>query len=317
MESDDATDVVPGQRRHQSRIYSLTKMVEQSEPGAYQPEKGRAVVWEDAKDALLEGQKKRAARQERTLKQDVSEWLVANSLGMDLSQASLHRYIPTEIYVATTSKQHNANYEIASAFSNLLVAGGFEPLDDSIPKFGSMHWRRVHRTKFRKSAKQLDDRLTFLQVVLTNAFRGQGAQVNGQPEDQAEMETVEITRKAELKKIEAEIEQAKAEIEKAKAETERLKAETKKVTLEARKALLELAHTFAKVIVKASAGFAIVIGTLHLSAPTPPDKPAIVFKIESRKIGPDAKELAGRIWLRLPEGHDTEEREGHDPLDSE
>ncbi len=314
-------------------------MAEQSEPGAYQAEKGSAGLWKGAAGRAkaeeleeLEKERKRAARRARIFKQDVSEWLVANSLGMDLSQAALHRYIPTEIYVATTSKQHNANYEIASAFSNLLAAAGFEPLDDSIPKFGSMHWRRVHRTKSRKSARQLDDRLAFLQLVLTNAFIGQGAQVNGQPEDRAEMERVETERKAELKKIETEIEQAKAEIEKAKAETEQAKsdtekakaetelakAETTKAKIEAVKAVSELARTFAKAIVKAAAGFAIVIGTLHMSAPTPPDKPAIVFKVESHNVGPnDAKVFSGSVWLRTPEKHDPEEGEGHDPLDSE
>jgi hypothetical protein len=270
--------------------------------------------------------RKAAFRRERVFRRDTVEWLVANSLGVDLSQAALHRYIPTEIYVATTAKQTKENYEIAKAFSKLLEAAGFESVDDSIPTFGSMHWRRVHRTKSRKSSGQLDDRLNLVQLALTNAFRELGANVDVQPEDRSAMERVEAEHKADLKKIAAETDLAKSETEKAKAETEQARAETKKVKLEAIKTLSELAHTFAKVIVKACAGFAIVIGTLHMSAPTPPlpptspghSTPAIIFKIESHKIGPkDAKEISGSLWLRTPEKHEAEKGEEHDPLDSD
>jgi len=294
-----------------------------------------------AKEEELERQKQ-AARRARIFKQDVTEWLVAQSLGADTSHVALHRYVPTEIYVATTRQQSKLNYEIARAFDDLLIAAGFEPLDDSIPRFGSMYWKRVHRTKSRKSAQQLDERLALVEVALTNAFIGQGAQVNGLPTGRDEMEKTETERKAELEKVSKEIEQAEAEIKKAKAETEKakaeveqikaetekvkaerekVKAETEKVKLESKKTLLELAHTLAKVLVKASASFAIIIGTLHMSAPPVAHaaKPAIVFKIESHRLGPNqAKEVTGSVWLQAPEkrafGVDDEE---HDPLDSE
>lgn len=312
---------------------ALQKMDESVNPASSQTGKGqtldelkrvRELLKAEEKAEELE-RRKAAIRREMVFRRDTVEWLVANSLGVDLSQAALHRYIPTEIYVATTAKQSKENYEIAKAFSKLLEAAGFESVDDSIPTFGSMHWRRVHRTKSRKSAGQLDDRLSLVQLALTNAFRELGANVDVQPEDRAAMERVEAEHKADLKKIAAETDLAKAETEKAKAETEQARAETKKVKLEAIKTLSELAHTFAKVIVKASAGFAIVIGTLHMSAtpllpPTLPgySKPAIIFKIESHKIGPnDAKEVSGSVWLRTPEKHEAEEGEEHDPLDSE
>ena len=286
-----------------------------------------------AEEEELERQKQ-TARRARIFKQDVTEWLVAQSLGADISHVALHRYVRTEIYVATT-RQSKLNYEIATAFDYLLKAAGFEPLDDSAPKFGSIYWERVHRTKSRKSAQQLDERLALIEVALTNAFIGQGAQINGLPAERDEMEKTETERKAELEKISKEIEQAEAEIQKAKAETEKakaeadkikaetekVKAETAKVKLESKKTLLELAHTLAKVLVKAAAGFAIIIGTLHISAPPTAHaaKPAIVFKIESHRIGPDqAKEVTGSVWLRAPEkdafGVDDEE---HDPLDPE
>jgi hypothetical protein len=324
----------------------VTRMVEQFEPEAYKVGKlGKSGgVWE----SLTPGAKEEA-RRARIFKQDVTEWLVAQSLGADISQVALHRYIPTEIHVATATLfelkraldnfelQHalDLDEEIVRAFESLLIAAGFEPLDDSAPKFGSIHWKGVHRTRSRKSVQQLDERLALVEVSLTKAFIGQGAQVNGLPNDRAEVEKTEAERRAELQKIRKEIEQAETEIQKSKAEagtaraeterikaeTEKVKAETKKINLESKKTLLELAHTLAKALVKASAGFAIIIGTLHISAPPPPHaaKPATVFKIETRRLDPNqATEGTGSVWLRAPEkkafGVEDEE---HDPLDSE
>jgi hypothetical protein len=325
-------------------------MVEHLEPGSYRIVKiAPGNVWKGVA-ALSEEEElkhqKRVAYRARVFKQDVAEWLVALSLGGDMSRVALHRYLPTEIYVATTDHQSEANYEIATAFSDLLIAAGFEPLEDSIPKFGSMHWKRVHRTKSRKSAQQLDERLALVEAALTKAFIGQGAQVNGVPKDRDEMKKTEAERAAELQKVYKEIEQAeteiakakveikqagveiekgkaetdhiKAETELAKAETRKLDAETKKINLEAKKTFLELAHTLVKAVVKASAAFAIIIGTLHISAPPPQAaKPAIVFKIESHR-GPDqANEVTGSVWLRTAEKAFGVDDKEHDPLDAD
>lgn len=81
-----------------------------------------------------------------------------------------------------------------------------------------------------------------------------------------------------------------------------------------------MAHTLAKALVKASASFAIVIGTLHMSAAPPPHaaKPAIVFKIESHRVGPNqGKEVTGSVWLRAPEKNVFGVDDEHDPLDPE
>src|SRR5580704_5914823 len=169
------------------------------------------------KSEELERQKK-AAHREMVFRRDTTEWLIAISLGIDLSQAVLHRYIATEIYVETTGKQGEENYKTAKAFSDLLEAAGFESLDESSPEWGSLRWRRAHRTKSRKSARQLDDRLTLVQLALTQAFKKVGAQVEDQTEDRAAMERVEATHYAELKKTEAETRKADAEAMKAKAE---------------------------------------------------------------------------------------------------
>lgn len=302
-------------------------MDESTNPVSRQTGKGQRLdvksVSEFFKAEQLEIQKKRD-RREMVFRRDTTEWLVANSLGVDLSQAALHRYIPTEIYVATTAKQTKENYEIIKAFRKLLEAAGFESADDSIPTFGSMRWRHVVRTKSRKSARQLDDRLSLVQFALTNAFREVGANVDERPEDRAAMERVEAQHKAELKKIEAEIEQAKAETEKAKAETELAKAETKKTKIEAMKVLSELAHTLVKWIVGAAAASFIAIGTVYFSAlavPLPPNphandpRPAIMLKVESQKISPNATtEISGSVSLRTSQ-HEAEEGEEHDPLD--
>jgi hypothetical protein len=284
--------------------------------------RAREFLKADEKAKALE-RREVAIRREMAFRRDTTEWLIANSLGVDLSQAALHRYIPTEIFVATTAKQIKENQAIAKAFSKLLEAAGFESVDDSIPTFGSMRWRRVHRTKSRKSARQLGDRLSLVQFALTNAFRELGAKVDAPLDDRAAM--AEAQHKAEMTKIAAEIDLAKAETQKANAETELARAETKKTKIEAMKGLTELARTLGKVIAAAAASSIIVIGTVHISALTVPlpntrlndPRPAIMFRVESHKISPnDAKEISGSVWLRTPEKHDAEEEE-HDPLDSD
>ena len=187
-----------------------------------------------AQEEKLERQKQ-AARRARIFKQDVTEWLVAQSLGADMSKVALHRYVPTEIYVATTGQQSKWNYEIATAFDNLLIAAGFEPLDDSDPKFGSMYWERVHRTKSRKSAQQLNERLALVEMVLTNAFIGQGAQVNGLPEERDEMEKTETERKAELEKISRRLSRPKRKFKGRRRRLKRRKSRPSKSRLRRRR----------------------------------------------------------------------------------
>lgn len=263
---------------------------------------------------------RRTARRAMLLRQDTTDWLVVNSLGIDPALYALHRYLPSEIYVDTSEDQGEESYEIARAFGDLLEAAGFEPFDDSIPEFGSMRWRRVHRTKYRKTASQLNDRLTLLQLALTTSFKKAGMQVDDEPADRAEMERVEALHRAELRKIEAETEQAKAEAKKAGAEATQARAE-------ALKALSETADTFVKAIRKAAVTFAIVFGTLHMwghpTTGTTDPKPTVEFKINSHKFNSgDTREISGSVWVHLPqrqtsESAQSEENEGHDPLDAE
>ena len=250
----------------------------------------------------LEKQKS-AAQLEKVIRRDFADWLIINSLGIDPSNAIVHRYIQTDIFVGTSKEQSEENFEIATSFSELLDAAGFESIDPSIPEFGSMRWRRAHRTKSRKSAQQLDDRISLIQLLLTQSFRQVGVQVDEEPEDRAAMERAEALYKAELKEMEA---------------------ETLKARAEAMKALSEAALNFAKAIAKAAVAFALVVGSLHVwgnpSVAEEKSKPTIELKVNSHKLGPnDPKEISGRIWLRLPEPHavgiDGAEEEPGDPLE--
>jgi hypothetical protein len=297
-------------------------MVEYAEPDAYKSGKLKPGTFGDI-DAFFAKEKQRSqkeeARRAATFKQDMTEFLVAQSLGADISQVALRRYIPTAIYVATTTEQSKSSREIALAFSALLAASGFEQVDDSMPFFGSIGWRSIHRSKSRKTARQLNERLIFVEDTMERAFIRLGAQVNGRKVDRAEMERTKAESEAELKKLEAECEQAKAEAEKAKAEREKILVETKKLKLEAKLTFLDCVDKFARAIVKASAAFVIVIGTLHLSAPAPPvdPKPAVAFRIESRQLGPNDKEVTGGMWLQQPEKKTSGIDEARDLLDSE
>src|SRR5438477_6627644 len=70
---------------------------------------------------------------ERHFREDVSGWLVVNSLGLDPSRLWLHRYIPTKIYVDTMKQQRGESDEIATAFDELLGAAEFETFEDFHP----------------------------------------------------------------------------------------------------------------------------------------------------------------------------------------
>lgn len=278
-------------------------MVEYADPEAYRSGMLKPGTYGDI-DAFIAKEKQRRqkehAHRAATFKQDMTEFLVAQSLGADVSLVALRRYIPTAIYVATTAEQSKSSREIALAFGALLKAAGFEQVDDSIPSFGSVDWQSTHRSKSRKTARQLNERLTLVEHSMTRAFIGLGAQVNGRTVDRAEAERTEAGRQAELSKLEAEREQVKAETEKAKAEVEKIKAETKKLKLEAKLTLLECVDKFAKAIMKASAAFVVVIGTFHMFTPVDP-KPAVAFRVESRQLGPNDKQVTGGVWLQQPE----------------
>jgi hypothetical protein len=298
-------------------------MPEQLEPESYKPQKSGGGRF--GRVPLRDLREQAASRRARIFRQDVTEWLAANSLGLDLSHVALHRYIPTELHIATIPDGTKTEILIATTFDKLLEAAGFEPFEHADPELGSFHQKRVERTKSRKTLKQLDDRVALLEAAMTTTLRAEGAEVNGLKQNQAESEA---QRKAELKKLETEIEQANVEIERARAEkdkfeaeTKKLKAETKKTNLENKKTLLELAHTFAKYLVKATAGITIAIGMLQITAPPQQHpqaaKPAIVFKIESHKIGSaEGKEVIGSLWLPGFERRESKKVE-HDPLDSE
>jgi hypothetical protein len=294
-------------------------MAQEFEPGTLDPAKVKMGVFHSFEDV-------RRAK----LEQDITEWLMAISLNLDLAEAPLHRYIRTYLYLATKPDKTVLDDHIVSVFNRLLSAAGFESVENIEPSYGSIHWDRVHRTKSRKSVAELDDRLKLVETALVSALRGQGAQVNGVPQNANETATLEAQRIAELNRAQLEIEQAKIEIEKAKAEiektkaetektkaeSEKVRAETKKANLEAKKILFELANSLAKALVKASAGFAIVIGTLTVTAPPPPQtaKPALVFKVESTRTGANQKEVVGSIYFR---GFYKRQTEEHDPLDPE
>ena len=102
-------------------------MVEYAEPDAYKSGKLKPGTFGDI-DAFFAREKQRRqkeeARRAATLEQDMTEFLVAQSLGADISQVPLRRYIPTAIYVATTTEQPKSSREIASAFSALVAASG-------------------------------------------------------------------------------------------------------------------------------------------------------------------------------------------------
>jgi hypothetical protein len=276
----------------------------------------------------LEKLKIEEIERQRVFRQDLAEWLAAQSLALDTSTVPLHRYVVAEIHVASSSKLTKDNAAILFAFEKFLKSAGFEhSVDDSPAVFGSVHFRRVRRTKTKKSLPQLEERLTLVEAALSNGFRRQGAIVN-EPNPLDDLEALSPSERkaraeAEFEKLRAEIEQANAETAKTDAERKKLEAETKKIQLEAKKELFELAHTFAKAVIKVSAAFGIVIESLTMAGvplPVPHTaKPSIVFKIDSERVGPNQKrEVRGSVWIRdLEMKGPASAEEEHDPLDPE
>ena len=262
---------------------------------------------------------------EDTFRNDLTEWMVAQSLGIDPAQLSLPRYIPAQLYVGTREGQDVENNKVLSAFMRLLDAAGFEAAGNVALEFGSIRSSGTYRTKRRKTAKELDDRLTLLQLALIKACERQGVGVETGAQDREALAQAEKTHKAELEKIEAEIAQAKAETEKTKAETEKTKAETEKTraeTVKAKreglKALAEASDKFVKVIRTVGVSITVAIGTLliwggHAQPAPQPEKPAIEFKINSHKLTPsETKEWTGSIWVHMPEKAPQEAKEEPD-----
>jgi SMC interacting uncharacterized protein involved in chromosome segregation len=276
----------------------------------------------------LEKLKIEEIERQRVFRQDLAEWLAAQSLAADVSRVPLHRYVVSEIHVATAPDSDQANLAILLAFEKFLNAAGLEPsIDDSHPVFASVHFRRVRRTKTRKTSAQLEERLRLIETALSNGLRRQGSMINelnAQDDPDGVSDVLRMARAdAEYDKLRAEIDQVKAETAKADAEKKKLEAETKKIQLEAKKELFELANTLAKALLKASAAFTIVIGSLHLAGvpvpvPSAP-KPSIVFKIDSERVGPNQKrEVTGSVWIRdLEKGIVPQGDQKHDPLDPE
>jgi SMC interacting uncharacterized protein involved in chromosome segregation len=276
----------------------------------------------------LEKLKIEEIERQRVFRQDLAEWLAAQSLGADVSRVPLHRYVVSEIHVATAPDSDQANLAILLAFEKFLNFAGLEPsIDDSHPVFASVHFRRVRRTKTKKTSAQLEERLRLIETALSNGLRRQGSMINelnAQDDPDGVSDVLRMARAdAEYEKLRAEIDQIKAETTKADAETKKTEAETKKTQLEAKKELFELAHTVAKALIKASAAFSIVIGGLVIAGvpvPVPHTaKPSIVFKIDSERVGPNQKrEVTGSVWIRdLEKGMSPKNDQEHDPLDPE
>jgi hypothetical protein len=249
-----------------------------------------------------------AARREHELqtifRQDMTEWMVAQSVDADTSKVRRHRYVLSQFVLDTPTSNPTAiqdAYQIALVFHQFLEAAGLEEFDEYNPKLASLHWKKIHRTKSRKTVAELDKRLTFIETTLSKAFQMKNAQLEKKTQRSASCEESEIPEWVVMSVLS--VQQAISEAEKAK--------------WEAKKAFLEFADKLASLLIKASAGFTLAIGTLYVTGVPLPWQNQVTIKVESHTVGPKeatdvSKEILGRGLGPLSAG-----KHQLDPLDEE
>lgn len=84
---------------------------------------------------MLRDDVRAVADTQQTLQRELHSYLIAQSLGIDANQLSLHRFVPVHVYLSKDDPK--AAQRISTAITNLLDVFGFEVSDDFPPEKSS------------------------------------------------------------------------------------------------------------------------------------------------------------------------------------
>ena len=110
----------------------------------------------------------KVAQKQATVQVEQHEYFVALTLGLDVGQLPLPRYIPVQVYAA--QERPRAIKQLTDALSTYLASLGFEVADDFPPERGSWYKRWIARAKSLLTNKETQERLQKLERALQVAI---------------------------------------------------------------------------------------------------------------------------------------------------